>query len=64
MVLEKTPESSLDSREIKLVNPEENQSSVFTGGTDAKVEAPLLWPPVQRADLQNLEGQIRNGRYP
>ena len=47
MVLEKTPEGSLDSREIKPVNPEENQSSLFTGKTDAKAEAPLLWPPVQ-----------------
>ena len=47
MVLEKTIEIPLDSREIKPVNPEENQSSLFTGRTDAKAEAPLLWPPVQ-----------------
>ena len=64
MVLEKTPERYLDSREIKQVNPEENQSSVFTGGTDAKAETPLLWPPMQWADLQSLEGHVRNGPYP
>ena len=36
MVLEKTPESPLDSKEIKPVNPKENRS------TDAKAEAPIL----------------------
>ena len=40
MVLEKTPESPLDSKEIKSVNPKENQPCIFIGRTDA--EAP--WP--------------------
>ena len=31
MVLEKTLESPLDSREIKLVNPKGNQSSILEG---------------------------------
>ena len=35
--------SSLDSREIKPVNPEGNQPWIFIGKTDA--EAPILWPP-------------------
>ena len=31
--------------EIKPVNPKGNQSWVFIGRTDAKAEAPILWPP-------------------
>ena len=45
MVLEKTLESPLDSKEIKPVNPKENQPWIFIGRTDAKAEAPILWPP-------------------
>ena len=45
MVLEKTLESSLDCKEIKLVNPKRNQSWIFIGRTDAEAEAPILWPP-------------------
>ena len=44
VVLEKTLESPLDSKEIKAVNPKENQSWIFIGKTDAKAEAPILWP--------------------
>ena len=46
-VLEKTLESPLDYREIKPVNPKGNQSWIFIGRTDAKAEAPILWPPDQ-----------------
>ena len=42
---EKTLENPLDSKEIKPVNPNRNQSWMFTGRTDAKAEAPILWPP-------------------
>ena len=45
VVLEKTLESPLDSREIKPVNPKENQPWIFIGKSDAKAEAPILWPP-------------------
>ena len=45
VVLEKTLENALDYKEIKPVNPELNQSCMFIGGTDAKAEAPILWPP-------------------
>ena len=45
MVLEKTLESSLDSKEIKPVNPKGNQPWIFIGKTDAEAEAPILWPP-------------------
>ena len=44
-MLEKTLEGPLDSREIKPVNPKENQSWIFIGKSDAKAEAPILWPP-------------------
>ena len=42
MVLEKTLESPLGSKEIRLVNPKGNQPRIFIGRTDA--EAPILWP--------------------
>ena len=45
VVLEKTLESPLDSKKIKPVNPNGNQPWIFIGRTDAKVEAPMLWPP-------------------
>ena len=45
VVLEKTLESPLDSKEIQPVHPKGNRSWIFIGGTDAEVEAPILWPP-------------------
>ena len=51
MVLEKTPESPLDSKEIKPVNPKEYQPLIFTGRTDAEAEAPILWPPDAKSQL-------------
>ena len=45
MVLEKTLESPLDSKETKPVNPRENQPWKFIGKTDSKAEVPILWPP-------------------
>ena len=45
VVLEKTLQSPLDSKETKLVHPKGNQSWIFTGRTDAEAEAPILWPP-------------------
>ena len=45
VVLEKTPESPLDSKEIKPVNPKGNQPWIFIGRTDAQAEAPIIWPP-------------------
>ena len=43
-VLEKTLESPLDNKEIKPTNPKGNQPWIFIGRTDAKAEAPILWP--------------------
>ena len=45
VVLEKTPESPLDCKEIKPVKPKRNQSWIFTGRTDGETKAPELWPP-------------------
>ena len=45
MVLEKTLESPLDSKEIKEGNPKGNQSRIFIGRMDAEAETPILWPP-------------------
>ena len=45
LVLEKTPENPLDNKEMKPVNPKGNQPWIFLGQTDAKAEAPVLWPP-------------------
>ena len=47
VVLEKTLESPLDSKEIKPVHPKGNQSWIFIGRTEA--EAPKLWP----SDIKN-----------
>ena len=44
VVLEKTPESPLDSKEIKPVNLTGDQPWIFTGRTDAEAEVPIFWP--------------------
>ena len=49
VVLEKTPESPLDCKEIKPVHPKGNQSWIFAGMTDAEAETPIIWP----ADVKN-----------
>ena len=45
VVLEKTLESPLDSKEIKPVNPKGNQPWIFIGRTDTEAEALIFWPP-------------------
>ena len=51
VVLEKTLESPLDSKEITPVHPKGNQSWIFTGRTDAEAETPILWPPDSKSRL-------------
>ena len=58
MVPEKTPESSLDCKEIKLVNPKGNQPCIFTGRTDAGAEAPILWLPDAKSQLTGKDPDI------
>ena len=69
VVLEKTPESPLDYKEIQLVHSEGDQSWVFFGRNDAKAEAPVLWPPHVKSwligktlMLGGIEGRKRRGR--
>ena len=45
VVLEKTLESPLDCKEIKPVNPKENQFWIFIGRTQAEAETAVPWPP-------------------
>ena len=49
MVLAKTLESPLDSKEIQPVHPQGNQSWILIGRTDAEAETPILWP----SDVKN-----------
>ena len=49
-VYQRRLESSLDSKEIKPVNPKGNQSWIFIGKTDAEAEAPILCHLMQRVD--------------
>ena len=51
MVLEKTAESPLDSREIKLVNPKGNHLWIFIWKTDAEAEVTILWLPDAKSQL-------------
>ena len=44
-------ESPLDCKEIQPVNPKRNQLRIFIGKTDAKSEAPILWPPDAKSQL-------------
>ena len=45
VVLKKTLESPLDSKEIPPVHPKGNQSWIFIGRTDVEAEILILWPP-------------------
>ena len=63
VVLEKTLESPLDSKEIKPVHPKGNQPWIFIGRTNAEAEAPILRPPdgknwlIRRLMLGKIEGR-------
>ena len=61
VVLEKTLESPLDSKEIKWVNPKGNQPWIFIGRTDAKAEAPILWPPGVKSLLIEKDPDVEKG---
>ena len=51
VVLEKTLESPLDSKEIQPVHLQGNQSWILIGRTDAAAETPILWRPDLRSWL-------------
>ena len=59
---------SLDSKEIKPVNPKGNQSWIFIGTTDNEVEVRMLWPPGVKSwligkapDARKVWGQVEKG---
>ena len=69
MVLEKTLESPLDTKEIQPVHPKGNQSWVFTERTDVEAETPILWPHdvkncliLKTLMLGKIEGRRRRRR--
>ena len=51
MVLVKTLESPLESKEIKLVSPKGNQLWIVVGRTDAEAEASILQLPGANSQL-------------
>ena len=51
VVLKKTLESPLGSKEIQPVHPKGNQSWMFIGRTNTEPEAPILWPPDAKSQL-------------
>ena len=51
VVLEKTPESPLDCKEIKPFNLKENQLWILMGCTDAKAETPVFCSLIQHLTL-------------
>ena len=59
VVLEKTLESPLDSKEIKPVHPLENQPWIFIGRTDFEAEVPILWPPDAKSRLTGKDSDAR-----
>ena len=62
--LEKTLESSLDSKEVKPVNPKVNQPWIFIGRTDAETEAPILWPTEAKSQLIEKDPDAGKERVP
>ena len=60
MVLEKTLESPLDSKDIKQVNPEGNELSIFTGRDDGEAEAPIFWPSDEKS--QHIGKDLNAGK--
>ena len=49
--MEKTLESPMDYKEIKLVNSKGNQPLIFIGETNVEAEAPIIWPSDAKSRL-------------
>ena len=60
VVLEKTLESPLGSKELKPVNPKGNQPQIFIRRTDTETEAPILCPP--DAKIWLIEKDLYDGK--
>ena len=63
VVLQKAVESPLDYKEIKPVNPKENQPWIFIGRTDAEGEAPILWPPDATPQFKSINSSVLSFHY-
>ena len=50
----------LDGKGIKLVNYKGNQPWMFIGRTDAKAEAPILWPPDAKSPVIGNDSDAGN----
>ena len=62
VVLEKTPESSLNSEEIKPANLNGDQPWIFTRRTDAEAEAPVFWSSDVNRWLIGKLGRVESRR--
>ena len=62
VVLEKSLESPLDWKEIKLVNPKGNQPWLLFGRTDAEAETPMLWLPDVKSRFIRKDPDARKRR--
>ena len=62
VLLEKTLESPLESKEIKPLNPKGNQPWILTESTDAEAEVPILWPPNTKSRLIGKDPEGRRTR--
>ena len=58
MVLEKTLESPLDSKEIKPINPKGNQPEYSLERLMAEAEALILWPPEVKSQLTGKDPDV------
>ena len=61
VVLEKTLESPLDSKEIKPVNSKGNHYWIFSGRTDAEAETPILLSPDVKNWLIGKDPEVGKG---
>ena len=64
VVLEKTLESPLDSKEIKSVNYKGNQPWIFIGRHHVEAEAPIHWPPDAKSRLVRKDPEGRRRMEP
>ena len=55
VMLEKTLESPLESKDIKAVSPTGNQPWICIGRTNAEAEASIIWPPDAKSWLTGKE---------
>ena len=57
-------ESPLDNKETKPVHPKGNQPWIFIGRTDTEAEAPVLWPPDTKKELNGKDSDAEKDWRP